>query len=307
MGQVLYASAAYTNGSAAGSGYLAVTNWATVGNYSQNYYDGLGRVVKSETRSTSNLLWNTQAQYDGWLSRSIDSNGRKLEQTVDAFGNMVKVTEYNVGNVAYNTLYGYDLQGNLTRVTDTLSNSTVITYNLRGQKTAMLDPDMGLWEYEYDGNGNLVKQTDALNRNLTMSYDDLNRLTAKRKDTAGGTLIADYLYDATGQKGLLNKSRSYQSNGTTVDVEIQNVTYDARNRLLQQNTVVAGGGTFRMDTAYNEADQKKSLTYPGGNAGTTGEVVTLRLQRHRSVDQCQWVGRDSICQFCQLQCARADD
>jgi RHS repeat-associated protein len=88
--------------------------------------------------------------------------------------------------------------------------------------------------------------------------------------------VAEYLYDTAGQKGLLDKSLAYDSAGTTVQVESDPVTYDNRNRLTQQRWVVAGtgGGTFRMDYAYNEADQRTSLTYPGDNAGAQGEAVS---------------------------------
>ena len=55
---------------------------------------------------------------------------------------------------------------------------------------------------------------------------------------------------------------------------MQPVSYDARNRLTQRKWVVNGSGTYRMDYAHNEADQRTSLTYPGGNGGTQGEVVS---------------------------------
>jgi hypothetical protein len=104
----------------------------------------------------------------------------------------------------------------------------------------------------------------------------LNRLVSKRQDDpTSGALIADFLYDAVGQKGLLSKSRSYTVEGV---VEVQNLAYDMRNRPTQQQWVApgAGGGTFRMDASFDEADQKTSLSYPGGNAGQSGEVVSYQ-------------------------------
>ena len=131
----------------------------------------------------------------------------------------------------------------------------------------MIDPDMGSWQYQYDAVGNLTGQRDGRNQWLYLEYDDLNRLIRKRRDTAStGAKVAEYLYDAAGQKGLLNKSLAFDSAGTTVQVEVDPVTYDNRNRITQQNWVVAGGGTFRMDYAYNEANQRTSMTYPLGVA-----------------------------------------
>ena len=58
----------------------------------------------------------------------------------------------------------------------------------------------------------------------------LNRMVKKRHDSATGPIIAEYLFDATGQKGLLSRSKAYTAQGT---VEVYSVTYAARNRLTQ--------------------------------------------------------------------------
>ncbi|MEZ4770438.1 MAG: hypothetical protein R2844_18675 [Caldilineales bacterium] len=131
----------------------------------------------------------------------------------------------------------------------------------------------GSWSYGYDAAGNLTSQRDGRNQWLYFEYDALNRLVAKRQDSANGTLLAEYQFDATGQKGLLSRSKAYTAEGV---VEINNVTYDVRGRLTQQNWIVPGtdGGTFRLDHSYNAADQPATLRYPGGTAGQQGELVT---------------------------------
>ncbi|HHB91138.1 MAG TPA: RHS repeat-associated core domain-containing protein, partial [Anaerolineae bacterium] len=95
----------------------------------------------------------------------------------------------------------------------------------------------------------------------------------KRKDSASGPLVAEYFYDAAEYKGLQEKSKAYTDEGV---VEVRALAYDARNRLTEQEWVIpgAGGGTFRMSYAYNAADQQVSITYPGGNNGQAGEVVS---------------------------------
>ena len=62
-------------------------------------------------------------------------------------------------------------------------------------------------------------------------------MVKKRQDSPIGPIIAEYLIDVTGQKGLLSHSKAYTAQGT---VEVYNVTYDARNRLTQQNWIVPG-------------------------------------------------------------------
>lgn len=266
-------SAAYLLSGAAGSGY-APPVWNTVANYHRLSYDALGALTLDETLVQSSVLWSTSTLYDGWQQQHYDANGRRKDRTVDAFGDLTQVTEYNTGGATYTTTYGYDVAGNLTQVTDALGNTTSLSYDLLGRKTAMNDPDMGQWLYQYDAVGNLTNQRDARNRWLYLAYDDLDRLVSKRQDDpVTGALIAEFFYDAPGQLGLASSSRSYTADGV---VEVQPVSYDSRNRpLLQQWSVPGtGGGVFRVESAYNAADQKSSLTYPGGAAGQPGEVVS---------------------------------
>jgi len=270
-GQVLRSSSAYEFSGNAGDDWLPPV-WNGIANYQQFEYDELGNQTKVETRSHGNILFSSQTQYDAWRTAFTDANGHQTERFVDAFGRLRQVIEHNnTGN--YTTYYDYDLAGNLTQVTDAAGNITTLSYDLLGRKTSMTDPDMGTWTYQYDGVGNLTAQQDGRGLWLYMSYDALNRLTAKRKDSAAGPLLAEYFYDAAGYKGLLEKSKAYTAEGV---VEVRALSYDARNRLTQQEWVIpgAGGGTFRMSYSYNAADQRTTVTYPGGNNGQIGEQVS---------------------------------
>ncbi len=271
LGQVAYNSAPYQIAGNLSSGYAAPV-WNSVANYHQYAYEELGRVWLDETKASSSALWSDVTIFDAWWHRQYDPNGNRTDTYVDGFGQPAQVTEFNSGGASYNTSYVYDKQGNLTGVTDHLNNSTSIQYNLLGWKTAMTDPDMGTWSYAYDSVGNLQSQTDARGQTLYFKYDDLNRTVEKRQTSSTGTLIADYTFDDTGEKGLLSRSRGYSAAGTS---EVQYVAYDARNRLTQQNWVVpgTGGGSFRFDYTYNEADQPTSTRYPGNTIGGQGEAV----------------------------------
>ena len=125
---------------------------------------------------------------------------------------------------------------------------------------------------------------------MHIEYDDLNRLTDKRRDSDNGPLLAEYFYDAPGSLGLPEKSKAYTAQGV---VEVRTPAHDARGSVLQQEWIVpgAGGGTFRMDYAYNEADQRTSLRYPGGNGGQKGELVAFG---HNGVGQLQTVAGGGV-------------
>jgi RHS repeat-associated protein len=266
-GQAWQSSLAYEVAGAPGTYYTPDWNQPK----SETLYDGLGRATQVIQPAGTTLT-----SYDGWTTTVIDANLHQRAYDVDAFGRTVQVREYS-GTGPYTlyatTSYSYDVLGRLAQVTDAANNVTSMAYDPLGRKTGMVDPDMGSWSYVYDAVGNLTAQRDGRNQWLYFEYDVLNRLVAKRQDSANGALLAEYLFDAASQKGLLSRSKAYSAEGV---VEIYNVTYDVRGRLTQQNWTVpgSGGGTFRLDFAYNAADQPATLRYPGGTAGEQGELVT---------------------------------
>ncbi len=116
------------------------------------------------------------------------------------------------------TYYGYDDQGNLQYVTDTLGTSlgdpnhtTEYQYDLAGQMTAIILPDpdgTGIGAarpttyYTYDANSNLKTVTDPRGNVTTYDYDETNRKIREiLPDPDGangplGTATTRYFYDA---------------------------------------------------------------------------------------------------------------
>jgi RHS repeat-associated protein len=272
LGQLLYASSPYAATGTPGSGYVPPA-WTSLANYGYFEYDPLGRQNLAQTRSGAGTLWSAVTVFDGWQTRAYDARGNRTDYTYDAFDQLTGVTEYNSvsGNTqTYNTSYSYNLQGNLTGVTDAANNVTAITYDLLGRKTGMSDPDMGNWAYGYDAAGNLTSQQDARGWWLYLEYDGLNRLIRKRRDTANGPVQAEWTYD-TLKKGMLSSSVAYTALG---NVQVSTLGYDARNRATAQQWSIPTQGTFRFDYSYDAANNLISTRYPGGNAGQGGELVT---------------------------------
>ena len=105
-----------------------------------------------------------------------------------------------------------------------------MAYNLRGFKTSMNDPDMGVWSYQYSALGELKQQTDAKLQVTTMTYDLLGRLTNRSEPS----LISNWYYDTykgggecAGGKGKLcqvesnngyNRTYSYDTLGRATEV-----------------------------------------------------------------------------------------
>ncbi len=106
-------------------------------------YDCLGRTVKVINPDST---FSAVAHSPGMV-RGTDENGHSINKYQDAYGQTVKVEEFNHGKI-YTTIYQYDAQGNLTQTTDDQGNVTAIEYDSLGRKTSMDDPDMGVWSYD---------------------------------------------------------------------------------------------------------------------------------------------------------------
>jgi RHS repeat-associated protein len=171
------------------------------------------------------------------------------------------------------TGYSYDQLDRLT-IVNRLDGSgginlqlTQISYDSAGRKTGMADADMGSWSYSYDALGDLLTQTDARGCVTTMSYDLDNRLTGKSYSGTGCTTASvTYGYDA-GANGKGHRTSMSDGSGSS------SWSYDSRGRMTSENKVVTGSGIFLTGWSYNSADQVATMTYPGGNNGSAGEVV----------------------------------
>ncbi len=134
-------------------------------------YDTLGRVITTTaTDGTQTVNRYGLANADNHViavQNVVDANRHRTQYFTDVFGQLVKVGEltgdcttwagfpgfpcvspYTTGWAGYGTTYyAYNVLSNLTRITDTLNNTTVINYDVLGRKTDMTDPDMGHWTY----------------------------------------------------------------------------------------------------------------------------------------------------------------
>ncbi|MCP3974033.1 MAG: carbohydrate-binding protein, partial [bacterium] len=247
--------------------------------------DDLDRVTLTETiadDSAPNKIWDESMSYDGLNQTATDRMGIELDYEYDTFGNLVAVTEYDDGDIGevstpsvYTTQYQYDQSNRLTTVLNSQdqtgpADDIVITYDLLGHKTAMSDPDMGDWSYVYDLAGNLTSQTDGRDDTVVFTYDALNRPLYQYDTSTSGDKIARWDYDKSGEKGLLNWSRSYEN-----DVErvlVNPLGYDARGRVTSTKWTVSGqgAGNWTVSQTYDPADRVESLTYPDGETLTYG-------------------------------------
>ncbi|MBI2547900.1 tandem-95 repeat protein [Candidatus Woesearchaeota archaeon] len=160
-------------------------------NKSKYRYDALSRTtgIKKPDNKEINTIYNR------WNISIRDENNRQRDYLKDAYGNIVKVIEYNQ-NETYTTTYQYNDAGDLLKITDNEGNTIEYIYDSLGRKIKMIDPDLGIWEYGYDPNGNLINQTDNEGNIVRIAYDQLGRIITRQ--TSEGTTRYYYDEETTG-------------------------------------------------------------------------------------------------------------
>ncbi|MCB0250620.1 MAG: DUF11 domain-containing protein [Anaerolineae bacterium] len=283
-------------------------NWAAASQQETVYgYDGRGRLLQTTLPDGSLVRQRYNVTFDG-------SNRTRLGQAVidpmnhqtlgesDPFGRLWASKQFSGlysggprwGDAAYaKALYYYNVQDQLTSVTDPANNSALISYDGLGRKSGMTDPDMGSWSYGYDLVGNLKSQTDARGQTICFYYDALNRLIGKHLLTAPSCptwnngnlspLLARYYYDEQDptlygdSKGRRTQAVVYDANGNVSN--IISWKYDQRGRITKDTRTI-DGAPYATSYSYDSLDRTTWMQYPDGEGVTLahspqGQVKSL--------------------------------
>lgn len=173
------------------------------------------------------------------------------------------------------TEYDYDAQGNLTYTKQVSSTGTTletrVTFNNRGFKTQMSDPDMGNWSYGYNAFGELKNQTDAKNQLTTLTYDKLGRLKTRVEGSEGTTT---FNYDTASQG--VGKIASITAPGSYTET----YSYDSYGRLSRLKRQI-GSEYFYIDQTYDSLGRVDIVKYPGAVNGDTSSGPEADANRLR--------------------------
>jgi RHS repeat-associated protein len=226
--------------------------------WNTNGYDALSRLIQV-TEADAGV---TATSYQG-LTTVVTRSGpgitaRPRTSVKNAANQLVSITDSLYP--AQSTTYQYDAFGNVTRVTDPVGNITLMSYDRRGRKETMADPDMGAWNYGYNSLGGLVRQTDAKGQVHTVAYDPLGRLQSR--GTPEGT--SSWTYDSAplGGTGLLAKGRLASVTVSAPGGVQQSYGYDNLGRPAS-STLTVDGESYITSTIYNPGNgQIETVTYP---------------------------------------------
>ncbi|KAB8145948.1 hypothetical protein F8S13_02405 [Chloroflexia bacterium SDU3-3] len=282
-------------------------------------FDSLGRTTQVASPSgTTAYHYDLYTDAHGNVlnyADTIDANRHRSTQFYDASGRLMQVNEIvgNCANTQYwnnaytcastsnpspwvvnaTTTYSYDALDQLIGVLDAQGNATSIQYDTLGHKTAMSDPDMGVWSYAYNATGTLEHQTDAKGQITCLYYDEQDRLRGK-SDVASlpcpsAPTSVRYAYDTDLDGDAVAFGKGQRLSMETIGGERTDWQYDARGRKTGATHTI-DGQTTSFGWAYDSGDRLTNITYPSVN-GAAPEVVTygydagwrpISLQSNRS-------------------------
>lgn len=251
-------------------------------------YDEFRR-VKSKTDSLNRV---TQYAYDlpGGTCGCVHSQNKPTQITLPS-GKIIKIeydlewqkTKETVGfgtPDAATTMYGYDLVGNLTKMTDPRGKVWSSTYDSRNRRKSSTDPLGNTTQWDYDSVSNVLKVTRPDNGVTVNEYDLMNRLT---KTTDPKNQVTQMEYDAEGNLKKLTDANGNmygfqydRLNRRTKEIYPDNSqegwTYDPVSNLATRTTRAGQVRTYTYDernretlSDWNDTTPDVSSTYDAAN------------------------------------------
>lgn len=209
-------------------------------------YDELKRLLTT-TDALGQVETNTYDVANGLLETTTDRNGQTFNFTYNGLGSITSKA-LSDGTKAETTTYGLTGQV-LSKQNETTSISYV--YNDKGQLMSESNSAAGtIKSFTYDANGNstgfTLTRNGATEISQSYTYDLLNRLTSVSEN---GAVIASYSYDAND-----NRTQTTVTGGETT-----NYSYNIANMLTSQTT----GDKFSEQYTYYLNGNQKTKTSNG--------------------------------------------
>ena len=212
-----------------------------------NYYDSLGRIIRTESEG-----------FDGRDVITERLHNHKGQITHES-------APYYQGDQVYWTKYYYDAVGRLQRSVARDGGTTTLDYNglttittnplgqthtstvdIVGRLQTVLDAQGNAITYDYDSVGNLLKTTDPQGNNVIMGYDHVGRKISMNDPDMGNWT---YEYDVLGQ--LIKQ--------TDAKNQVITTEYDLLGRLTKRTVQPDTPGEQLSTWTYDSADNGVGL------------------------------------------------
>lgn len=270
-----------------------------------SFYDSASRVVRTvnppESTNANAVVTETRTVYLPLETLILDEEQSnpasprfnlphiQLKDGLDRLIGVIETTRLNDDGTPagmanqWLTRYAYDLNDNLTHITDSQGNQKWFRYDGLKRKLFMNDPDRGAMTYTYDEGSNLRQTLDAKAQVITYTYDGVNRLlTEDYLDANGLSPDVAYHYDtpvADLPQGDNTTSTASNTQGMLAWVQDlsgeEHTSYDARGRVVSvvkrlpdpqflstNPSRTTPFVSYRTAFTYNSLDRVTALTYP---------------------------------------------
>lgn len=174
------------------------------GNQSRFTYDSSHSLVDYYDAS-GNLMLKSEYDADGRLIRQTDALGNAVALNRIVINGAPNPVETIVDRRGNETVYTYDIAGNITSTKDAKGGITGYTYDSNHNETSVTDPLGNKTTRLFDSNGNVLEETNPLGQKTVTAYnlegkptqvtDALGRITKYEYDPSGSP---KKLTDATG-------------------------------------------------------------------------------------------------------------
>jgi RHS repeat-associated protein len=244
---------------------ISCANWLTTWQSSNAYSptSTLAQVINADN-SAKRVTYTAQ----GALASFNDENhptGSDYTYAYDLAGRELSETRVLGGATggAVTTRYTYDLDDNVTTITDPNGNVTTLHYDDFYRVTKEMSPVTGVTTYSYDADSNLISSANANGTTATYTYDALDRRLTET-DTKGSASASEaWTYDdpTVGHFGIGRLATMTDPSGSTA------FSYDRRGNVEVENHNVAGN-SFTYGYGYDPNGNRYEVTYPDGTIVT---------------------------------------
>ncbi|MGH8077882.1 MAG: hypothetical protein ACREPE_11230, partial [Lysobacter sp.] len=222
------------------------------GNTTFHGFDRLGRqVMQGQDVAGRSEQWTTSYDAHGRVVTQTDPLGQATHYAFDDATRSVVVTTPE--QVTLRT--EHNEHGETVRVVDAHDHETIYRYNLDGNLTATIAADDQATTQRFDARGLLSRTIDATGRAVAYRYDAAGRVLERIEDPDGLALTTRYAYDGQGRQVL-----------TTDAVGVRTrVHYDGNGR-LEEVIQDEGGLNLRTTYAWDGLGRQLSVTEAAGSA-----------------------------------------
>ena len=253
------------------------------GNYTDYYFDGLGRPTGSLDRAgiESFIVYNAcgfkeytdsnvgdKIYYDSFGRITLIRHKDGTQKNYTYNNSNVTVTDENyVGTGYFYTAFGDPDDTLLTQVTDAYNNTTTYDYNILGSLTGIQHGTVLAREFEYNTKNFLISESHADRGNITYTRDNVGNI--KSRIDGKGTI--DFTYDGInrikyidyGEEGVAYTYAGHMLQNVNNAITSITYNYDSADRLKQTDETIFET-TYSTDYQYDNNDNIKVIIYPSG-------------------------------------------